>query len=214
MVGVIGSVGSGKSSFLSALLGELTQVSGTTTFYSENNEPVFGYSSQKAWIWPDSLRNNIVFERPWDEARYNRVIKACQLESDIRMLPSGDATIIGERGVNLSGGQRARVCLARAVYSDRSDLYLLDDPLAAVDALVANKLMSEVIGIGKEDALLHGCTRVLVTHHTHFLQNVDQIIILQQGSVLFSGTYKELQDSSIDLSLFISEHDVVGICNF
>ncbi|KAI8619285.1 hypothetical protein BC830DRAFT_1060513, partial [Chytriomyces sp. MP71] len=153
LVAVVGKVGSGKSSLLNALVGEMSRVSGSVTFRGS-----VGYCQQQAWIQNTTVKENILFGLPFDEKRYREVVRVCSLERDFTILPNGDETEIGERGINLSGGQKQRVQIARAVYFD-PDIVLLDDPLSAVDAHVGRALF--------ENCLLEklaGKTRVLVTH--------------------------------------------------
>ncbi|KAF0693439.1 hypothetical protein As57867_015547, partial [Aphanomyces stellatus] len=150
---VVGAVGSGKSSLISALLGEIHQVRGTQT----RDHSRFAYVSQEAWIQHATLKDNIVFDSPYDDTYYHQVLAACQLETDLAMLPEGDATEIGERGINLSGGQKARVSLARAMYCRRANVYLLDDPLSALDVHVANAVFDQCV-----EGLLRDKTTVLV----------------------------------------------------
>merc|ERR1719210_82507 len=135
LTAVVGSVGCGKSSLISAILGEMDKESGHVTSRGQ-----IAYVAQQAWIQNSTLRDNILFCKDFDEKKYNHTIDACALTTDLEILPAGDQTEIGEKGINLSGGQKQRVSLARAVYSD-SDLLLLDDPLSAVDSHVARKLM-------------------------------------------------------------------------
>jgi ATP-binding cassette, subfamily C (CFTR/MRP), member 1 len=124
-----------------------------------------------------------------DEARYNRTIEICQLASDLEMLPGGDLTEIGEKGINLSGGQKARVSLARAVYADR-DIILMDDPVSALDSNVKKKVFEQVFMDELRDK-----TRVLVTHAVDFIDKVDRIVIMESGRIKYIGTYEELQHS-------------------
>eukprot|EP00455_Lapot_gusevi_P053824 TRINITY_DN848_c0_g1_i5.p1 TRINITY_DN848_c0_g1~~TRINITY_DN848_c0_g1_i5.p1 ORF type:complete len:1312 (-),score=307.44 TRINITY_DN848_c0_g1_i5:62-3997(-) len=196
LVAVVGPIGSSKSSLLAALLHELHQLKGTVSIGGS-----VALSAQKAWILASSVRDNIVFERAYDEERYRRVLECCELAEDIKNLHAGDLTEIGERGVNLSGGQKARVALARAVYGD-FPVYLFDDPLAAVDGGVGRRLFDQVIS---NQGLLKGRTRVLVTHHTYLLNEVDYIVVLDQGRVRFSGTFAELLQSNIDLKTLLHE---------
>lgn len=176
-VGIIGPVGSGKSSLLAAILGEMNLVSGQV--YKSNSS--FAYVAQIPWIFPDTLRANVLFGKKLDEQRYSNVLRACCLDIDISVFgPSGDLTIIGEKGVNLSGGQKSRVSLARALYSD-ADMYLLDDPLAAVDLKVAKQIYARCIG---PRGLLSKKTRLLVTHQTQFLTDCHQTIVLEHGRLL------------------------------
>ena len=142
LVAVVGSVGSGKSSFLSAILGELETIHDSKIFVPRHKDagPGFvSYCAQTPWVVNDTVRGNVLFGREFDEERYDRVIEACALLDDLVVLPAGDMTEIGERGINLSGGQKARVSLARSLYSQDTSLVLMDDPLSAVDAHVSNR---------------------------------------------------------------------------
>lgn len=134
---VAGSVGSGKSCFLQALLGDLERVSGQLTVSGQAS-----YAPQETWCFGASIRDNILLGSEFDEKRYSRVIKVCGLERDMKLFPEGDQTYVGEKGHSLSGGQKARVTLARAVYAE-ADIYLLDDPLSAVDPKVANHIFEQ-----------------------------------------------------------------------
>jgi ABC-type multidrug transport system fused ATPase/permease subunit len=159
---IIGSVGSGKSSVLQMLLGELPIYSGDALINGE-----ISYGSQEAWLFSGTVRNNILFGLPYDKLRYQDTVKHCALLTDFQQLPHGDKTFIGERGSSLSGGQRARVSLARAVYKNAS-IYFLDDPLSAVDSHVGKHLFDECIGPNGYLARQRA-TRILVTHQVHFL---------------------------------------------
>ncbi|CAF1074562.1 unnamed protein product [Didymodactylos carnosus] len=169
LVGIMGSVGSSKSSLLAAILGEMNLLKGTNQISGS-----FAYVSQTTWIIAGTIRENILFGNQLNEAKYKQVLKACCLISDLRLLQAGDLTIIGEKGINLSGGQKARVSLARCVYAE-ADIYLFDDPLASVDQTVAEKIFHRCIG---HQGLLQGKTRLLVTHQTQFLPEVDHCILL------------------------------------
>ncbi|XP_022092710.1 multidrug resistance-associated protein 1-like [Acanthaster planci] len=183
LVAIVGQVGAGKSSLLSALLGEMEKQRGTVAVQGS-----VAYVPQQAWIQNATLRDNITFGKPLQEDRYQTVIEACALVPDLDMLPGGDLTEIGEKGINLSGGQKQRVSLARAVYSD-ADIYLLDDPLSAVDSHVGKHIFDKVIG---PEGLLRRKTRVLVTHGVGFLPRVDHIIVLVDGEITEAGSYAEL----------------------
>ena len=137
-----------------------------------------------------------------DENRYNRVVEACALEADLEILSAGDETEIGEKGINLSGGQKQRVSLARATYSD-ADIFLLDDPLSAVDSHVGKHIFEKVIG---SDGLLSGKTRVLVTHGLTYLPCTDKIIVMKDGKISETGTYKELLSKKGDFADFLIQH--------
>ncbi|XP_055852910.1 multidrug resistance-associated protein 1 isoform X2 [Episyrphus balteatus] len=197
LVAIVGTVGSGKSSVISAFLGEMDKLNGRV-----NTVGSVAYVPQQAWIQNATLRDNILFGKEYDRKRYQKVIDACALRADIQMLAAGDKTEIGEKGINLSGGQKQRISLARAVYSD-SDLYLLDDPLSAVDAHVGKHIFEEVIG---PTGLLAKKTRVLVTHGITYLPKVDNIYVLKDGEVSEDGTYSELLNKKGAFSDFLIQH--------
>ena len=180
-VAVVGPVGSGKSGLLKAILGELHLHEGSF----EVNGSVAYCGSIDSWIMNATIKDNIVIGREFSESRYQQVISACALLPDLQVLPAGDATEIGERGINLSGGQKARVALARAVYAN-ADIYLLDDPLGAVDAHVRAHIFQRCF-LG----LLSGKTRVLATHSTEFTTQVNRVITLSKGMVEHIGTPTE-----------------------
>uniref|UniRef100_A0A8K9V1J4 ATP binding cassette subfamily C member 4 (PEL blood group) n=1 Tax=Oncorhynchus mykiss TaxID=8022 RepID=A0A8K9V1J4_ONCMY len=169
LLAVIGPVGAGKSSLLSTILGELTPDKGVVKFKGE-----LTYASQQPWIFPGTIRSNILFGKALHPQKYERVLRACALK---RLLPDGDLEVIGDRGATLSGGQKARVSLARAVYQD-ADIYLLDDPLSAVDAEVGKHLFEQCIC-----GLLRKKPRILVTHQLQYLKAADQILVLKEVSV-------------------------------
>ncbi|XP_074237713.1 multidrug resistance-associated protein 1 isoform X2 [Saimiri boliviensis] len=183
LVAVVGQVGCGKSSLLSALLAEMEKVEGHVAVKGS-----LAYVPQQAWIQNDSLRENILFGCQLEEQYYKSVIQACALLPDLEILPSGDRTEIGEKGVNLSGGQKQRVSLARAVYCN-SDVYLFDDPLSAVDAHVGKHIFENVIG---PKGMLKNKTRILVTHGVSYLPQVDVIIVMSGGKISEMGSYQEL----------------------
>ncbi|KAI9333757.1 hypothetical protein DFJ73DRAFT_799177 [Zopfochytrium polystomum] len=181
LVAVVGAVGAGKSSLLNALVGEMKRTKGSVTIAGS-----VGYCPQTAWIQNSTLRDNILFNRPFDAARYTRTLHACALAHDLSLLPAGDQTEIGERGINLSGGQRQRVSIARAAYFD-ADVVLLDDPLSAVDPHVGRWLFEKCI-----KGAMEGKTRVLVTHQLHVLPQVDYIYLMSEGRIVEHGTYAEM----------------------
>lgn len=191
LVAVVGQVGSGKSSLLSAILGEMNKLEGTV-----QRKGSVAYVSQQAWIQNALLQENILFGQPLNRPFYERVLEACAMLPDLELLPHGDQTEIGERGVNLSGGQKQRVSLARAVYND-ADIYLLDDPLSAVDVHVGKHLFEQVIG---HNGLLKNKTRVLVTHSLTVLPLVDFIVIMEDGRIGQVGTYGELVSKRQDFA--------------
>ncbi|KAF5286638.1 hypothetical protein FQA39_LY16212 [Lamprigera yunnana] len=197
LTAVVGSVGSGKSSLISALLGEMEKVSGRV-----NTIGSIAYVSQQAWIQNATLQDNILFGKALNQSLYNNIIEACALVPDFEMLPAGDQTEIGEKGINLSGGQKQRVSLARAVYSN-ADIYLLDDPLSAVDSHVGKHIFEQVIG---PEGVLKKTSRVLVTHSITYLPMVDNIVVLKDGKISEIGTYKELLDKKGAFAEFIVQH--------
>ncbi|KAF7636050.1 hypothetical protein Mgra_00004499 [Meloidogyne graminicola] len=188
LIAVVGRVGSGKTSLLNALLGEMNKIYGYVGLRGR-----VAYVPQQPWVLNRTVRENILFsilnenDKP-DEELYARVVDACALKSDFSVLPEGDQTEIGERGINLSGGQKARVNLARALYH-QADIYLLDDPLSAVDAIVGRHLFDCAIG---PESLTKESTRILVTHSLAYLAETDWIIIMEEGQILGQGTYEEL----------------------
>uniref|UniRef100_A0A8D0A0B3 ATP-binding cassette, sub-family C (CFTR/MRP), member 2 n=1 Tax=Sander lucioperca TaxID=283035 RepID=A0A8D0A0B3_SANLU len=197
LVAVVGAVGSGKSSLMSALLGEMYNTNGFI-----NIQGSLAFVPQQAWIQNATLRDNILFGSSHEERRFQEVIQACALAPDLELLPGGDLTEIGEKGINLSGGQKQRVSLARAVYS-QSDIYLLDDPLSAVDSHVGKHLFDKVIG---PNGILKDKTRILVTHGMSFLPYVDEIVVLVDGVVSEVGSYKSLRASRGAFSEFLDTY--------
>ncbi|KAL7292212.1 hypothetical protein TKK_0014165 [Trichogramma kaykai] len=190
---VIGTVGSGKSSFLSAILGEINLVEGSIDVTGK-----VSYVPQDAWIFGASVRQNILFGQEFDAKRYKKVIKSCSLSKDFEQFPEGDHTIVGERGSSLSGGQRARINLARSVYRE-ADVYLFDDPLSAVDAHVGKHLFEECIS-----RHLKGKTRILATHQLQFVKDVDGIILLDQGRIAYYEDHHELLEAYPEYNVLIA----------
>ena len=184
LTAIVGSIGAGKSSLLAAILGEMSTLSGSWQVHARTK----AYAAQSPWIFADTLRANVLLGRPMQRRRYIETLYACCLIDDVALLPAGDVTVIGDKGVNLSGGQKARVALARAVYGE-ADLYLFDDCLAALDAVVAQRVFVRCMS---DDGLLRGCTRVLVTHQTHFLHQAQQIVLLDGGRLKASGTWTDM----------------------
>uniref|UniRef100_A0A336LRH9 CSON001220 protein n=1 Tax=Culicoides sonorensis TaxID=179676 RepID=A0A336LRH9_CULSO len=193
---IIGSVGSGKSSLLQLLLGELPIYSGDV-YISDS----ISYASQEPWLFTGTVRQNILFGLPYNRKRYRDVVKHCALITDFEQLPNADQTIIGDRGSALSGGQKARVNLARACYKE-AQVYILDDPLSAVDSHVGKHLFDEVMGPNGYLAS-QKATRILVTHQVHFLKEADWIVVLDQGKVLMQGTFNDLAKSNLDLGKLV-----------
>ncbi|XP_076790549.1 ATP-binding cassette sub-family C member 6 isoform X4 [Arvicanthis niloticus] len=183
LLAVVGPVGAGKSSLLSALLGELLKVEGSVSI-----EGSVAYVPQEAWVQNTSVVENVCFRQELDLPWLQKVLEACALGSDVASFPAGVHTPIGEQGMNLSGGQKQRLSLARAVYR-KAAVYLLDDPLAALDAHVSQQVFKQVIG---PSGLLQGTTRILVTHTLHVLPQADQILVLDNGTIAEMGSYQDL----------------------
>ncbi|KAI4204450.1 MAG: hypothetical protein LQ350_001207 [Teloschistes chrysophthalmus] len=180
---VVGRVGSGKSSLLQAVLGDIWKVNGEVVVHGRT-----AYVAQQSWVMNASVKENIVFGHRWDPDFYERTVDACALADDFKTLPDGDRTEVGERGISLSGGQKARVTLARAVYA-RADVYLLDDCLSAVDQHVGRHLIDQVLG---SNGLLASKTRILATNSIPVLLEADFITLLRAGKLLEKGTYDQL----------------------
>ncbi|XP_027871597.1 cystic fibrosis transmembrane conductance regulator [Xiphophorus couchianus] len=189
MLGVAGSTGSGKSSLLMMILGELVPSEGKIRHSGR-----VSYSPQTSWVMPGTIRDNILFGLTYDEFRYTSIIKACQLEEDFDLLPEKDKTPIAEGGVTLSGGQRARICLARAVYKD-ADLYLLDAPFTHLDIATEKEIFDKCVC-----KLMASKTRVVVTSKLEHLKRADRILLLHNGDCYFYGTFSELQAQRPDFS--------------
>ena len=188
LLAVIGRVGDGKSSLLGAMLGEMTR--------SEGNVKVRGdiaYFSQSSWILSATIKDNIIFGHRFDQEFYDQVIEACALRPDLAVLSLGDMTEVGEKGVSLSGGQKARISLARACYA-RADIYLLDDPLSAVDAHVGRHIFDKVLG---PNGMLRSKARVLCTNSVNFLDQTNEVIMLRRGIILERGTYQEAMANNV-----------------
>lgn len=184
------------SSLIQAILGELPSESG-----SVNVNGTLSYASQEPWLFTGTVRQNILFGTPMDRQRYRTVVKKCALERDFELLPHGDKTIVGERGASLSGGQKARINLARAVYR-KADVYLLDDPLSAVDTHVGRHLFDQCMrGFLRDDIVL------LVTHQLQFMEQADLIVIMDKGRVSAVGTFESMRKSGLDFAKLLMQAD-------
>uniref|UniRef100_A0A671RXF0 Multidrug resistance-associated protein 4 n=1 Tax=Sinocyclocheilus anshuiensis TaxID=1608454 RepID=A0A671RXF0_9TELE len=203
LLAVIGPVGAGKVSHIKlilsfhfSILGELPAEKGVVKVKGE-----LTYASQQPWVFPGTIRSNILFGKELQPQRYESVLRACALKRDMELLPDGDLTVIGDRGATLSGGQKARVNLARAVYQD-AYIYLLDDPLSAVDAEVGRHLFEQCIcGILKDKP------RILVTHQLQYLKAANQILVLKEGHMVARGTYSELLRSGVDFTSLLKKDE-------
>ncbi|XP_022172982.1 multidrug resistance-associated protein 4-like isoform X2 [Myzus persicae] len=189
LLAVIGPVGAGKSSLIHAILRELPILEGRISVNG-----VVSYAAQEPWIFSGSVRQNILFGSPMDKERFKQVIDVCALKSDLDQFPLGDETVVGERGITLSGGQRARINLARAVYK-QADIYLLDDPLSAVDVRVGKHLFEKCIL-----DYLKTKTCILITHQVQYLSDVDQIVLMENGNIVSEGSYQDLKSCNFDFA--------------
>uniref|UniRef100_A0A670YJU0 ATP binding cassette subfamily C member 4 (PEL blood group) n=1 Tax=Pseudonaja textilis TaxID=8673 RepID=A0A670YJU0_PSETE len=193
---VIGPVGAGKSSLLSAVLGELSIIRGFMDVQGK-----IAYVSQQPWVFSGTVRNNILFGKDYQKEKYEKVLRVCALKKDIEQLEDGDLTIVGDRGATLSGGQKARINLARAVYQD-ADIYLLDDPLSAVDAEVSRHLFEKCIC-----QTLHKKLCILVTHQLQYLRAASQILILKEGKEVGKGTFSDFLKSGVDFASLLKKDE-------
>ncbi|KAL6841674.1 hypothetical protein ACP4OV_028503 [Aristida adscensionis] len=194
-VAVCGPVGSGKSSLLYALLGEIPRMSGAVKVFGS-----VAYVSQNSWVRSGTVRDNILFGKPFNKEQYEKAIKACALDKDIENFDHGDLTEIGQRGLNMSGGQKQRIQLARAVYND-ADVYLLDDPFSAVDAHTAAVLFYDCVKTALAEK-----TVILVTHQVEFLTETDRILVMEGGQVPQQGKYAEILESGTAFEKLVSAH--------
>ncbi|XP_060079358.1 ATP-binding cassette sub-family C member 5-like [Ylistrum balloti] len=195
LIGVCGSVGCGKSSLISAVMGRMVLLSGKVAVKGS-----IAYVSQQAWIMNASARENILFGQVYDEEKYKNVVHACSLEEDFKDFVDGDMTEIGERGINMSGGQKQRISLARAVYADK-DVYLLDDPLSAVDIHVGRHIFSQCL-----IKCLKGKTILFVTHQLQYLSHCDGIIVMNDGQMIESGKHDELTKNNGEYANLITTY--------
>ncbi|KAF0720220.1 putative multidrug resistance-associated protein lethal(2)03659 isoform X2, partial [Aphis craccivora] len=184
------------SSLIQAILRELPLCEGSISVSG-----TISYASQEPWLFNGSIQQNILFGSPMDHNRYKEVVKVCALKTDFKQLPYGDRSLVGERGVSLSGGQRARVNLARAIYKE-ADIYLLDDPLSAVDTHVGKHLFEKCI----KDYLKEK-TCILITHQIQYLSSVDQIVLMENANILAEGSYQELQSSGLDFTKLLKSSE-------
>ncbi|KAJ0229417.1 ABC transporter type 1 [Hirschfeldia incana] len=196
LTAIVGTVGSGKSSLLASVLGEMHRITGQVSVCGST-----GYVAQTSWIQNGTVLDNILFGLPMVREKYNEVLSVCCLEKDLEMMEFGDQTEIGERGINLSGGQKQRIQLARAVYQD-CDVYFLDDVFSAVDAHTGSDIFKNCVR-----GALKGKTVLLVTHQVDFLHNVDSILVMREGKIVESGRYDELVSSGLDFGELVAAHE-------
>ncbi|XP_052152067.1 putative ABC transporter C family member 15 [Oryza glaberrima] len=194
-VAICGMVGSGKSSLLSSILGEMPKLAGTVRVSGSK-----AYVPQSAWILSGNIRDNILFGNPYDKEKYDKIIQACALTKDLELFANGDLTEIGERGINMSGGQKQRIQIARSVYED-ADIYLFDDPFSAVDAHTGSQLFKDcLMGILKDKTILY------VTHQVEFLPTADLILVMQDGNIVQKGKFDELLQQNIGFEAIVGAH--------
>ncbi|KAH6822716.1 multidrug resistance-associated protein 3 [Perilla frutescens var. hirtella] len=195
-VAVCGTVGSGKSSLLACILGEMPKISGLIRLSGTK-----AYVAQSAWIQSGKIEENILFGKEMDRQWYNRVLEACCLNRDLEILAFGDQTVVGERGINLSGGQKQRIQIARALYQD-ADIYLFDDPFSAVDAHTGTHLFNECIM-----GLLDSKTVIYVTHQVEFLPAADLVLVMKNGEITQAGKYNDILKSGSDFMELVGAHE-------
>nr|CAB3485572.1 unnamed protein product [Digitaria exilis] len=194
-VAICGMVGSGKSSLLSCILGEMPKIDGIVKVSGSK-----AYVPQTAWILSGNIRENILFGNPYDKEKYEKIIEACALTKDLELFANGDLTEIGERGINMSGGQKQRIQIARSLYED-ADIYLFDDPFSAVDAHTGSQLFKDcVMGILKDKTVLY------VTHQVEFLPAADLILVMQDGKIVQKGKFDELLQQNIGFEAIVGAH--------
>ncbi|KDR83062.1 hypothetical protein GALMADRAFT_57261 [Galerina marginata CBS 339.88] len=189
---IVGPTGSGKTSVLMALLGEMHFIpSGMDSAYNLPRAGGIAYAAQESWVQNATIKDNILFGSPYNEERYNKVIHQCALTHDLELFDAGDETEVSEKGLTLSGGQKARVTLARAVYS-LAEIVLLDDILAALDVHTSKWIVNECL----QGDLIRGRTVLLVTHNVALASPIANHII----SVGLDGTIREV-GSDITIAL-------------
>ncbi|KAL6652744.1 hypothetical protein ACP70R_011669 [Stipagrostis hirtigluma subsp. patula] len=194
-IAVCGLVGSGKSSLLSCILGEMPKIAGTVRVSGSK-----AYVPQTTWILSGNIRDNIMFRNTYDKDKYEKIVQACALTKDLELFANGDLTEIGERGINLSGGQKQRIQIARSVYED-ADIYLFDDPFSAVDAHTGSQLFKDcLMGILKDKTIIY------VTHQVEFLHAADLILVMQDGKIEHKGKFDELLQQNSGFEIMVGAH--------
>lgn len=197
-IAIVGKVGSGKSSLLLALMNEMVKHRG-----SVRKNGAVAFVSQETFLQNASIKENVIFGCKFNKEKFDKILKICQMETDLDILPGREETEIGERGINLSGGQKQRINIARAVYSN-SDIYLIDDALSALDAYVGKKIMNLVF---KKE--LKGKTRVMVTHYLHLLDQVDKVVLVDSGEIKAFGTYDEIRKMEVFKKFAMAEKEEI-----
>ena len=185
LIGIIGEIGSGKTCLFNAILNNLDILNNKLNKKIIINGKI-AYAPQKPWILNDTVRNNIIFHKIYDEQKYNKIVNICQLEQDFELFKSGDLTQLSDKGNNLSGGQKARLTIARAVYTN-ADIYLFDDPFSALDVYVGKNIFEKVI-----KDYLKGKTILLITHSLQFVPMMDYVIHMKNGKINYYGRAKDI----------------------
>ena len=193
-IGITGPVGCGKSYILHSIINDVGIDQG-----SIKTEGKIIIVPQVPWVFSGTIRDNILFGQPLEKKKYETILDACALKMDLKMFPKGDLTQMGERGISLSGGQQARVSLARAVYAD-ADIYLLDDTLSAVDSKVGQQIFQNCFS-----GILADRLRILVTHQVQYMETVDHILVLDKGEIISEGTYSQLSENDTFFSKLIAD---------
>eukprot|EP00405_Crypthecodinium_cohnii_P035475 CAMPEP_0206533788 /NCGR_PEP_ID=MMETSP0325_2-20121206/5166_1 /ASSEMBLY_ACC=CAM_ASM_000347 /TAXON_ID=2866 /ORGANISM="Crypthecodinium cohnii, Strain Seligo" /LENGTH=1203 /DNA_ID=CAMNT_0054030483 /DNA_START=114 /DNA_END=3726 /DNA_ORIENTATION=- len=206
LVAIVGATASGKTSLLHAVLGEMPLAAGSDPALARRQavkrEKPIAFAPQQPWIFNASIRQNILFGQRYDEKAYREVLKCCDLEKDFELLKAGDMTKVGEKGIALSGGQKARVCLARATYRKTTcDIFLLDDPYSALDAHVARKVHVETV-----HGALRRKTRFVTTNRLEFAEDCDWVVVLKDGNIDAFGTWPDVRKSSATLQALLEAH--------
>ncbi|KIJ62235.1 hypothetical protein HYDPIDRAFT_176581 [Hydnomerulius pinastri MD-312] len=204
---IVGPTGAGKTSMLMALLGEMHFLpSGPTSWFHLPRKGGVAYAAQESWVQNETIKDNILFGAPYDEERYKKVLHQCALERDLELFEAGDRTEVGEKGLTLSGGQKARVTLARAVYSS-ANILLLDDVLAALDVHTAKWIINKCFA----GDLIKNRTVILVTHNVAMASSVAQYIVAlnSNGHIVSQGSISEVIAKDDRLAAEIAKEQVV-----
>ena len=196
---VLGDTGSGKTSLLESILNNMYKTTDDSVIYVNGS---ISYVSQVPWISNDTVKNNITFHYDYNEQRYKEVIKICRLDKDIESLIGGDSTEIGENGINISGGQKSRISLARGLYADK-DIYIFDEPTSAIDARVALSIIKK--GLSE---FLNGKTRILVTQTIEYAAFAERVLYMKDGVIIWEGSFEELQSQP-----FAKQYNLQGVVN-
>ena len=181
-IAILGPTGSGKTCLLNAIMNNY-HINSSSSKVVLNGE--LSYFSQQPWVITDTVKNNIIFNNEYDEDKYKSIISVCELENDFYGFANGDKTEINSTSANVSGGQKARISLARCLYKE-ADLYLLDDPLSSIDSKVGNKIFKKAFV-----KYLKNKARILVTNELNNLSSVNKIIYMEKGKIIFTGSFNE-----------------------